>query len=243
MNRSFGAVSLMMLLIGSCAMGQNTAQFARLRLFLPPNVSSEKVEIRYVLYGAFGANGNFINPKPDSSAAEIPLGIDGKPAEEIKGFAWAPGCRIATFDIKLEGVDVQQTYACEPSPVFVLTGRIQKSELVRSQETEINVDYLAGWACEFFGFADCMVPQFSVARTSVDAERRFEIELPDLASDPTCVGSGLPSTFRVALREVKSMNQMAFLTPKSKALQAPGGGLKLASSYPHPTIFLASKPK
>jgi hypothetical protein len=239
--RSRRAILLIILLIGPLAVAQNAAQSVRLRLFLPPNVPSEKVEIRYVLYGAFGANGNFINPKPESSSVVIPLAVHGKAAEEIKAFAWAPGCRIQKLDIKIEGADVEQAYSCEPLQAIMLGGHIQKSRIFRSEGNEINVDYLAGWACEFFGFSDCMVPQFSVATTTVEAAGHFEIELPDFASDPACLGSASPSTFHLTLREVRSMNHVASLNPESKDLRAPGGGLKPASVYPHDAMFIASE--
>lgn len=240
MRRSCGITLLISSLIGACAGAQDVSPAVRFRLFLPPDVPSEKVEIRYVLYGAFGANGNFLNPRPNTAFVEIPLGMDGTPAEEIRAFAWAPGCRIKTFDIKLEGVDVPQDYSCEPLPSVVLTGDIKKLEL-RKEEAEIQVDYLANWACEFFGFADCMVPQFSVGAAKPDPTGRFEMDLPDFASDPARRGSALSSTFQLVLRELKTKNPIAFLNPEPESMQVPGGGLKPMSVYPDRVMFIAKK--
>jgi hypothetical protein len=225
------------LLIG---VGANAQSSPQLRLFLPANVPSEKVEIRYALFGAFGGYSSFLGPKPDSALVEVPLAVDGEIADEIKAIAWAPGCRMATYDLKVEGLDLHESYSCDPLPFAVLTGQVEKSALPRHRgPVEIRVEYLASWACDFFGFDDCMVPQFSIGTAEIDLTGHFEIDLPDFSSDPVCKSSSAVSGFQIALQELKTRD--TDLVPQPKPLRTLGGGLKPASAYPSPTLFLAQK--
>ena len=242
--RSCGVVLLACLLIGAFADAENSSGSPRLHLFLPPNVPADKVEIQYVLYGAFGAYGNFVRANLGSASVEIQLSLKERLAEQIKAFTWVPGCRVATFDIKVEGLDIDRSYVCEHSPGIFLGGRVKKSELpAHRQPTEIQIYYLADWACDFFGFADCMAPQFSIGTSQLDRAGHFELQLPDFASDPACLGSNLPSGFQLTLREAKTKKPIARLSPDTEKLRLPGGGLKAASVYPDPTIFIETKAK
>jgi len=215
-----------------------------LHLYLSPGIRSEKVEIQYVLYGAFGAHGSFAKAEADSALVEIPLSVGGQVAEEAKGFAWVPGCRVRTFDLKVKELDLQWSYVCESSSDILLSGRVKESRLLhKGQPTEIEIDYLADWACDFFGFADCMVPQFLIGIATLDPAGRFTIQLPDFASDPVCLGSRLPSGFELTLRETRTKNRVAALGPESRTLRLLGGELKATSVYPNPAWFIASEPK
>lgn len=225
------------------SMGTATAmaQGARLQLFLPAGISSDKMDVRYVLYGRFGARGAYVIPKPDLPFLDIPLSMNGVPASEIKMLAWAPGCQIETFDMRLNALDAQRTYACTPQLTIKLSGRIADFKRSATKAAEVRIDYLAYWACKFFGnLADCMVPQISLATSKIDREGRFEIDVPSLASDPAVYGAG-SSWFQVTLREILSGNLVAFLDPALSVLRSPGGGLKPASSYPEPTVFVVRK--
>lgn len=167
--------------------------------------------------------------------------MQGVIAEEVKAFAWAPDCRIVTFDVRVNNVDIQQTYSCDPMPSLLLIGYLQNHELFPREGTEITVDYIADWGCDFFGFADCMVPRLSVGTSNLDSEGHFEVKLPDITSDPARPRSAIPSSFQLTLREVRTKNPIAVLSPELTSLRAPGGGIKPASDYPDPTLFLGSK--
>jgi hypothetical protein len=169
------------------------------------------------------------------------LSAEGKPAGEIKLFAWAPGCRIETFDIPLQALDAQESYSCTPLSTVTLVGQIDDATLARRKRAEIHVDYLAGWACDFFGLADCMVPQISLGTANVDANGGFEIDLPNFAADPIASDSKFRSQFQLVLREVKTWNPIAFLSPESRMLRTPGGALRPATSYPQLMGFVARR--
>ena len=167
--------------------------------------------------------------------------MDGKIASAVKLFAWAPGCQFETYDLSVHESDMQELYTCNPLSTVTLHGQIADKRLLHGVSSEIRVDYLAGWACDFFGLADCMVPQISLGTVTADADGRFEVELPDFAQDPASSESKSHSEFQFALRKVKTWNLIAMLDPELKMLRAAGGGLRPASSYADPVIFSARK--
>ncbi len=67
-----GIIALLSLLLPGCATGQVASQLPKLSILLPANTPSDKFEVRYYLYGSFGANGGYISPEPDSTGA-VPL--------------------------------------------------------------------------------------------------------------------------------------------------------------------------
>ena len=229
--------------------GAAAARGPRLKLFLPAGVSSDKVDLQYFLYGRFGAHGGYASPETGLAFVDLPLSVDGVPASEIRMFAWAPGCQIETFDVRLGALDVEQTYACIPQSTVTLNGRIGDFESNATKPAEVRIDYLAYWACQFFGMMDCPVPQIPLGTARIDPDGRFEIELPDFASGaiefPDFAGGATPSTgpsgFGVTLREIRTGNIIAFLDPALSALRSLGGGLKPASSYSGPTVLVGRK--
>jgi len=228
------------LLIGSSTSAQNPRQTPVLKLFLPGNIPSEKIEVDYALYGSFGAHSSFGRAKPDSAFAEIPLAIGGTVADKVKVLAWAPGCRVARFDINVEGLDLHDFYNCDPLPFILLTGRVDKSIMLRRQgPAEVRADYLAEWTCNFFGFSDCIVPQFLIGTVKIDRTGRFEINLPDFSSDPACKASSVTGGFEIALRQLNIQNLP--LSPSSKLLRTFDGSLKTAPAYPNPVLFVPHK--
>jgi hypothetical protein len=234
--------TLLSLLLAGCAAGQAGAELPRLNILLPANIPADKFEVRYYLYGSFGANGGYISPTPDTKGvAKIPLSVGGKIANEIKLFAWAPGCRFQTYDLSVHESDMQELYTCNPLSTVTLHGQIADKSLLQRGPTEIRIDYLAGWACNFFGLSDCMVPQVSLGTVTADADGRFEIELPDFAEDPASSDPKSSSEFQFVLRKVTTWKLIAFLDPDLKVPRSGGGGLRPAPSYADPLVFSARK--
>ena len=62
----------------------------------------------------------------------------------------------------------------------------RSSDLPSKRPTEVRFDYIASWACRFFGLGDCAVPQIELGTVSPDADGAFKIELPDFSADPIC---------------------------------------------------------
>lgn len=231
------------LTIHLCAVSQSPQEGARLTIFPPSAISAEDVRAWYVLYGPFGAHGGYSDRRRDSAFLEIPLFVEHAPASEIRFFAWSPGCHIETFEIPLRGLDIQESYRCDPIQNVHLTGKLKDPALLRDRNAEIEVDYLANWACGFFDFGDCAVPQISLGTAKIAADGSFAMEVPDFALDPIEPGTGLPSDFQFFLREIKTMNHIASLHPASESLRGPDGGLKPASAYSNRIIFVAERTK
>jgi hypothetical protein len=229
------------LLMASNAAAQSGQESRWMNIMLLGAVPSEKVHIDYVLEGPFGGSGNFMRPKPDTPVYRISTYVGGKPADQIKGFIWAPGCRMMKFDDLLVGsADVQEYFSCSPLGTVKLVGRIHGAPLSK-KPMEVRVDYLAHWACGFFGFMDCMVPEIEVGIATPDADGTFEIELPDFAADPIASGPEGGAEFQLVLREVKPWNLVAFLAPETETLQTLDHGLKIVPSYPQDLVFSTRK--
>jgi len=229
------------LLLAAACVGQSSVQNPRLTIFFPADVSADKAAVTAYLYGPFGAYGVSGELKPQSQSVEIPLSVKGQPASEVRLFAWVSGCEVLTFDISLQALDVQKTYSCTPLASVTLIGQVKDTGLLRKQAAEIQVVYLAEWACEFFGLQDCAVPEIVLSVVKPDERGQFEIQLPDFAADPIAADLRPGSGFQLTLREAKSWNLISFLEPELKPLRADGGLLKPNAFYPQPTAFVARK--
>src|SRR5579872_4179569 len=228
-------LSSLILAVGGIA--RSEAQLPKVSITLTPDVPYEKVFGHYVLYGDFGAQGGFVQ-KPRSRTIQVPAVVDGKPAAQIKVFLGAPGCKMAMFDIPIQNLlDTRESFSCSPAPTISLVGQISPASLLRDKNAIVSVDYLAGWACRFFGLADCMVPQISLGKVEPDLEGVFKIELPDFSADFIASDSGDGAELQLTLRDARSNNILAFLEPESEPLRLASGNLRISSSYPPNVVF------
>jgi hypothetical protein len=228
-------------LVGSLV--QAEAQLPTVRITLMPDVPYEKVFGYYVLYGPFGAHGGFFQ-KSGSRTLQIPVVVEGKPASQIKMFIGAPGCKMATFDIpNLNLLDTQKSFSCSPAPAVTLAGQISPAGLLRNKNATVSVDYMAGWACRFFGFADCVVPQISFGTVKPDGEGIFKIELPDFSADSVASESNDGTELQLIIRDARTYNILAFLEPESETLRTASGALRISMSYPQNVVFVAHRKK
>lgn len=242
MHRQSLFVSILALLLAVAGFAQTAPQLPAVSIALPPDLSSEKIWIQYVLYGPFGAYGSTVLGKRGSQLLRIAATEGGKPAGRVKMFVWAPGCKIETFDIPLqESSDVQESYPCSPLPTVSLAGLVSGAHLHGKKPLEVSVEYLASWSCGFFELADCMIPQVSLGTANLDAQGMFHVELPDFSADPTSSESNRGTELQLVLREVKSGNLIAFLEPELETFRTSGHCLKIVSSYPGDLVFLARK--
>jgi len=228
--------AILLLMSNVYVAAQTAAPSANLSIFLPPNTPGDSVHVRYALYGPFGAYGSYSEPKLGTRLITIPLAFEQKAATAIKGLVWAAGCEIETFDMPLEGLDVQRTFSCRPQRTVRLSGKMRDTESIDLKQVEIRVHYLAGWACRFFSFLDCSVPQIPVGFATIAADGSFEIDLPDFGADPTASQPG--SEFQLVLQEIKTWNLIAFLHAEQQSLRTSGRELKVLSEYPQPIVVV-----
>lgn len=234
-------ITVVTLLLALAGLAQTVPQLPAVSIAFPRDLSSE-AWVEYALYGAFGGYGSAIARKPDAHLLQIPAAVEGKPATRIKMFAWAPGCKIATFDLPLqEFSDIQESFVCSPLATISLVGQINDTHLRGKRPVEIRIDYLASWACGFFDFADCMVPQVPLGTASLDAQGMFRIDLPDFSADPVSFDPTRGAEIQLVMQEVKTGNLIAFLEPELETFRTPGQCLKIVSSYPENLVFLARK--
>jgi hypothetical protein len=244
MHRLAAFIAVVNLLFAVDGLAQSTPPLPKVSIALPADIPSEKVWVRYVLYGPLGGHGSDAARKPDSQLIEIIAAVEGKRAARMKMLVWAPGCKIQTFDIPIqESADVYESFVCSPLPSITLVGQIKNTPMDGKKPAEVRVDYLALWACSFFGFVDCMVPQASVGTAIPDPQGTFEIDVPDFSADPTSSDSDRGAEFQLVLREVKTWNLIAYLEPESEMLRTPSRALKIVPSYPRNLAFSARKIK
>jgi len=235
---SIRAVAFLFLLMSACAAPPPAWRPPKVSIVLSADVPPDKVAIQYYLYGSFGASGGGASPEPTSRSVEILPSVKGKVADRLKLFVWAPGCQIATFDVAIQLSDLREFYSCSPQSTVRLVGKILDSGLLHNK-SEIAVYYLADWACDFFGLADCRVPQILLGTVTPEMSGRFEMSLPDFGTDPTSSKPG-GADFEVVLREATTWNLIAYLQPEEQKLRTTAG-LKPASSYPQPVVFVARR--
>ena len=53
---------------------------------------------------------------------------------------------------------------CSPGPTVTLEGKISPASLLGDKNANVSVNYMAGWACGFFGLAVAWFPRFRWAR-------------------------------------------------------------------------------
>jgi hypothetical protein len=196
-----------------------------IRLDLPPDVPSNSLHINYFMTGLFGGYGGFVTPASGQSSYHIIAAVDGKPAERVKLIAYAPGCQIETLDIQVQSQTVSQPLLCITLAQKILRGQITPAPTMQ-QPSEVEVTYLAMWDHRFFGIADGPVTAIRVTTAIPDQNGNFEVTLPDFSVQAN-LGE---AEFRFTLREIKTRNIIAFLSPTA---DAPGPqGLNVEASYP-----------
>jgi hypothetical protein len=206
-----------------------------IRLILPPDIPSNSFNINYFLTGPFGGYGSFVTPANGRSSYEIIAAVDGKPAGRVKLIAYAPGCQIETLDIQVQSQTVSQQLLCVPLAQKILHGQITPAPITQ-QPSEVEVTYLAMWDHRFFGIADGFVTAIPVTTAIPDQNGNFEVTLPDFSAQAN-LGE---AEFRFTLREIKTGNIIAFVSPADDARRPQG--LKVEASYP-PLIRFSSMPR
>lgn len=233
MLRLTASLALLIAAAGPLVAGQEVAssRFATIRLTLPPGIPPEAIQINYFMTGPFGGYGSAVSPERGQSSYTIVASQDGNNANRLKLIAYFPGCEIETLDIQVPTAGSQEL-ACRPIRQITLHGQIAPASIV-SQQSEIEVSYLAVWDHKFFGIADGPVTTIRVATAVPDANGVFSVSLPDLHSQAgLCDGE-----FHFTLRQIHTGNIVALLIPID--VRSEWHDLKVQASYPSPVHFSA----
>jgi hypothetical protein len=215
--------------------------FPSVSVLLPANIPSETVQISYFLIGPFGGYGGYTKQRPGLHSYEISALVEGKTASEIRMIVYASGCEIKTFVLALtEDFRVKQEFECQRVATVKLSGQIVPTELVRENNAELVVNYMAYWAHGFFGIADGLVTEFRLATVSPDANGVFQVELPYFSADDEASPSRRRAGFWLMLRDSKTWNHIAFnLEPEVLELRLEEHSLRIRSHYPDGLKFTA----
>jgi hypothetical protein len=231
MLRLTASLALLMAAAGPLAAGQEVASIrpATIRLTLPPGIPPEAIQINYFMTGPFGGYGSVVRPERGQSGYTIVASQDGKNADRLKLIAYFPDCELETLDVQVPTAASQQL-ACKPIGQITLHGQIAPPSII-SQQSEIEVTYLAVWDHKFFGIADGPVTTIRVATAVPDDNGDFSVSLPDLHSQAG-LGDG---EFHFTLREIQTGNIIALLIPTDEG--SVWHDLKVQGSYPSPVHF------
>jgi hypothetical protein len=215
--------------------------FPPVSVLLPANIPSETVQISYFLIGPFGGYGGYTKPRPGLQSYEISALVEGRAASEIRMIVYASGCEIETFVLPLAGdFRLTEEFECQRAATVQLSGQIVPTELVRENNAELVVDYMAYWAHGFFGIADGTVTEFRLASVSPDANGMFQVELPYFSADAADSSSQRRASFWLMLRDSKTWNHIASnLEPEVPDLRLKEPGFQIRSHYPDGLRFKA----
>lgn len=120
-------IVLILFLLTVSAAAQVVQRVPKVVVILPVDVPSDKVNLQGYLYGTFGAFGVHMRVAQTMRSLEIETAVKGKVADRLKLLAWAPGCKIATFDIPIQQADVQEFFSRNARSTVTLKGRISAS--------------------------------------------------------------------------------------------------------------------
>jgi hypothetical protein len=212
----------------------------RVTIHFPVGVLSEKVFIAYQLVGPFGGFSQDISPHPDVTSYSFSTSVEGKPAASAKIVAYAPECKFKSFELELSPTsDVDRYYECAPLPTLVVTGHFDPGQIAL-KNPKVRVFYLADWILSYFGVRDGMVPRidFGGAEFVCDpVSGIFQINLPDISSDPFVEENSLPETLEIAkgsfellLQDATNRNSVRHLRVKTDS--SPIGELAVKPKYP-----------
>jgi len=150
---------------------------------LPEDVPSETVQIRYFMTGEFGGYGGNLETKPNQTEYKIDASVQCHAINSIRIIGYVPGCKFQAFEPDLmQSLNAKVRFGCEPLSKITIDGAIP-SDLMRHENAELEIRYVAFWASRFFGVADGMVTEFQVATATPDLDGNFRVDIPDFSAD------------------------------------------------------------
>lgn len=222
----------------SCSKSES---FPSVSVSLPSNVPSETVQIVYYLVGPFGGRGGYVKQGAGLHSYEIASSVEGKAAIEIRMIVYASGCEIQTFVVPLaDDSRVKKKFECQRVATAKLSGQIVPTELVRGNNAELVVTYMAHWAHGFFGIVDGAVAELRLATVSPDENGMFQVNLPQFSADAASSSSQRRASLRLTLRNSKTWNPIvSSLEPEVPEFRLEDHSLRIQSYYPTVLRFIA----
>jgi len=236
------AMCLVWLCAASAAQTPPAPVLPTITLALPDNVPSERMQIQYLLIGPFGGYAKYTDPQPGVHSYEIQASKDGKAAIEAMLVAYAPGCKLQTFDLMLFGqTRLERAFVCEALGTVKLSGEIIPAQLVQAGKAQVHVSYTAAWPSRMFAMLDSFTTEFDIGTAPVAPDGTFQMDLPDLYADSAIPSSRDAASFRLTLLGLNSGKVISVnLEPQATDLHMPTGHLPILPSYPGRLLFAAT---
>jgi hypothetical protein len=120
---------------------------------------------------------------------------------------------------------------------MTFNGRVELPEPLRSRHYEVEINYMAYWAFDFFHTPEGGVTTFHLARVTPDEGGAFQVLLPNFTKDAVTESFHRNAGLRFIARERDTGNIVSFLVPAQKE----GKNLRdlpLKPKYPTPVVFM-----
>lgn len=231
--RKFGFISLLVLTSALASTQSDNQDIFTIAVASP--TSPQDVQVRYYLSGDPAVQQAGSIAKPDDNQIVIKTGVDGKPARGFRAIVFSPGCQFSTISADDLGSSTRQAdFQCQKLAATTLHGKADISRFAGKQ-LQVETLYQCSWAGQFFGVAGLAISPFSVAKTKVESDGTFSIDLPDFGSDPLWANLSHNASLMLVLLDSSNDERLARLAAPRNLSR--GGALKIASSYPAEISF------
>lgn len=201
---------------------------------LPPTPAKD-VQLRYFLTDQTGTPWKTSLAVASDDKIVIQADSAGRVAKTFNALAYAPGCQFVTFTADDLATSTRQgEFECQKLPSVELRGTVAKAPT--QQQLQVESMYVPRWAGKFFAATGVSVSPLSVAKSTLEADGTFSMELPDFTSDPLWSSLANDAALIFFLVDGTTGHRIAELKPP--AALAPKGSLQVAASYPEVTFAI-----
>ncbi len=210
-------------------------------LLFPKGVDTDELQINYYITGSFGGYSNHIRIKPKTRSYKISTSHEGKEARTLKLTVSSPKYQVMTFDFPtLENQRKNIQLKFKPLGTVPFNGRILSTARLNPEKWQLQILYIPGWQCGYFGFLECLLGHIPITLANFDKSGRFTVNLPDFANDPIIASYKDNGEFTFRVKE-KSGKLLFDLKPEkeSKGFRS----IQAALNYPGEIVFIPESEK
>ena len=219
------AVVVVVALVSGEAAGQESA--SSLRLHVEGAADPSIVRVEYMLAGPFGG---YRRQLRGSATVDIPIVVDGQPAQSLKAIIFCPGYRTVQVAIPELAAQTELRVALDALAARPLTGTVEFVNGATPRSFVLDIDVVLGSSHKFFGIIDGAPTTFDVAQAVVSPEGDFSVVIADLAQDESLQSPDLPTVFRFQARDAATGNFVFDLQPRNVAIEELPPELVLSAS-------------
>ena len=116
----------------------------------------------------------------------------------------------------MQSLNPKVRFDCEQLSKITMDGEIP-SDLMRHENAELEIRYVAFWAGRFFGVGDGMVTEFQVATATPDLDGNFRVDIPDFSADEKNSSHSGGASLHFMLRNSETLSPIAINLTRSKS--------------------------